>query len=100
MERIFHSKEYLETRAEFDKCKGYPTCPQEEPQYSLKNDVNKVPQQYNMPCITELNLSKENKEMIPLSLLEKDLSNIVDHFDQKFKDYQDYINYLQTNFSN
>jgi hypothetical protein len=43
--------------------------------------MNKVPQQHNMPRITRLNLSEENKENILLSLLEKDLSNIINHFD-------------------
>jgi len=52
-----------------------------------------------MPRIEELDLSEENKENIPPSVLNHDLSNIVDHFDRKFKDYQDYLDYLRTNLS-
>ena len=46
-----------------------------------------------MPRIEELDLSEENKENIPPSLLNRDLSNITNHFDRKFKDYQDYLKF-------
>ena len=47
-----------------------------------------------MPHIEELNLSKDNKENISHSLLQKGLSNLVNHFDHKFKDYQDYLDHF------
>ena len=38
-----------------------------------------------MPHIETLNLSEENKENIPPSLLQRDLRNLIDYFDQKIK---------------
>lgn len=52
-----------------------------------------------MPHIEEIDLFNNNKENIPPFFLRNDLSNIIKHFDHKFKDYQDYLNYFQTNLS-
>ena len=52
------------------------------------------PNQLHMPHITELNLSKENKENIPPFMLCDNLSNLVDYFDSKFKDYESYSTYF------
>ena len=53
-----------------------------------------------MPHFETLNLSEENKENIPPSILQKDLSNLTNYFDCKFKDYQDYLNYFRTYLTN
>ena len=55
---------------------------------------------YLMPHIETLNLCKGNKENIPLSLLQRDLSDLTDYFDCKFKDYQDYPDYFRAYLTN
>ena len=55
---------------------------------------------YPMPRIKTLDLSEENKENIPPSLLQRDLSNLIDYFDQKLKDYQDYLDYFRAYLTN
>ena len=52
------------------------------------------PNQLHMPHITELNLSEENKEYIPPFMLCANLSNLIDYFDSKFKDYESYSTYF------
>ena len=53
----------------------------------------KLTQPY-MPHITELDLSKENKENIPQFMLHDNLNNLIDYFDSKFKDYESYSTYF------
>ena len=53
-----------------------------------------TPNQLHMPHITKLNLSKENKENISPFMLHDNLSNLIDYFDSKFKDYESYSTYL------
>ena len=50
--------------------------------------------QSHMPHITELDLSEENKENIPPLMLHDNLSNLVDYFDSKFKEYEGYSTYF------
>ena len=52
------------------------------------------PNQFHMPRITKLDLSEENKESIPPFMLQDNLSNLVDYFDSKFKDYESYSTYF------
>ena len=52
------------------------------------------PNWLHMPHITELDLSKENKENIPPFMLCDNLSNLIDYFDNKFKDYESYFTYF------
>ena len=47
-----------------------------------------------MPHITKLDLSKDNKENIPLFMLHDNLNILVDYFDNKFKDYESYSTYF------
>ena len=47
-----------------------------------------------MPHITELNLSKGNKENIPLFMLHDNLNNLINYFNNKFKDYKSYSTYF------
>ena len=56
--------------------------------------------QPHMPHITKLNLSKENKENIPPFMLCDNLSNLIDYFDSRFKDYESYFTYFANNYPN
>ena len=47
-----------------------------------------------MPHITELDLSEDNKENIPPFILHDNLNNLVNYFDNKFKDYKSYSTYF------
>ena len=47
-----------------------------------------------MPHITKLDFSKANKENIPPFMLHDNLDNLVDYFNNKFKDYKSYFTYF------
>ena len=47
-----------------------------------------------MPHITRLDLSEDNKENIPLFMLHNNLNNLVNYFNNKFKDYESYSTYF------
>ena len=53
------------------------------------------PTHLHMPHITKLDLSKDNKENIPPFMLHNNLNNLVDYFDNKFKDYESYSTYFR-----
>ena len=94
------------------KWKGYPLAKNTwEPKYTFhmpkifskaiktdtiftENPIHLNQNQLHMPHITELNLSKENKENIPLFMLCDNLNNLVNYFDNKFKDYESYSTYF------
>ena len=48
-----------------------------------------------MPHITKLDLSEDNKENIPPFMLHDNLNNLVDYFDNRFKDYKSYSTYFR-----
>ena len=50
--------------------------------------------QLNMPHITKLNLSEENKKNISPFMLHDNLNNFVKYFDSKFKNYESYSTYF------